>query len=172
MLIILEGADGSGKTSLANRIRKDIDTYCLFLRSNGPPHSLQQLADAIGLLQSLKEHPRLSVITDRNPILSEYVYGPILRARCMHGLTLDQMAKWVKGSLLIYCRPNYQALAAGMREAAQLAGVHANHRDIVRAYDEMMGQLEQRGAEVKRYDYTGPPNLIMDAVKSFILKGK
>lgn len=170
MLIILEGADGSGKTSLANRIRKDTDEYLLFLRSNGAPHHVGQLADVIGMLTAIPY--RIPIVTDRNPVISESVYGPIIRGECMHGLDVEQLAGIFRQSMIIYCRPNYSALAAGMRKEVQMEGVALNHRTIVKAYDDLMGQLEKGGVYVKRYDYTGPPQLILDSIKTFIRKGQ
>lgn len=170
MLIILEGADGSGKTSLANRIRKDIDEYVLFLRSNGPPYHVGQLADVMGWLDSIPR--KIPVVQDRNPVISESVYGPILRNKCLHGLTLVQMARWLSKARIIYCRPSYSALAAGMREEVQMDGVAINHKEIVKAYDELMGQLEESGVTVSRYDFTGPIDLILDDIKSYIIRGR
>ena len=169
MLVILEGADGSGKTSLATRIRKDIDEYMLLLRSNGPPHTLGQLANVIGVLNTLRDSS-VPVITDRNPVISEYVYGPIIRGKCMHGLTIEQMGRWFKTTMIIHCRPNFQALAAGVRKEVQMEGVVLNHRTIIKAYDDLMGHLEREGVYIKRYDYTGPPQLVLDSIKTFIRK--
>lgn len=169
MLVILEGADGSGKTTLANRIRKEIDQYLLLLRSNGPP-SIGQLADYIGWVDSLPH--KLVLITDRNPILSEAVYGPIIRGKCLHALTVEQMARMFRNALIVHCRPNYSALAAGAAKEVQMEGVVANLRHIIKAYDELMGNLEEGGVEIKRYDFTGPPALIMEAVKAFIRKNQ
>ncbi|WP_455363563.1 hypothetical protein [[Eubacterium] cellulosolvens] len=170
MIVIIEGADGSGKTTLANRLRKDLKDYCIFIRSNGPPRNLQQLVDMITLLQEIP--PRLPVITDRNPVISEYVYGPILRGKCMHGLKVEQMTRLFKDKLIIHCRPSYSALEQSVRREEQLEGVIDNHRHIVRAYDWLMGRLSQDGVKIKPYDYTGPPQLIMDTVKAFITEKK
>jgi len=155
---------------LANKIRKEFDGYLLFLRSNGPP-TLQELADVIGWIASIP--PRIPVISDRLTILSEAIYGPILRGKCIHGLSIEQMARWIKArpAMIIYCRPNYSALAAGMRQETQMDGVHANHQRIVKAYDELMGKLEQESVQVTRYDYTGPPQLVLDSIRTFI-RGK
>jgi hypothetical protein len=170
MLVILEGADGSGKSSLATRIRKDIDEYLLFLKSNGPPHTLGQLANVLGVLTNLRDQS-IPVVTDRNPVISEYVYGPIIRGKCMHALSIEQMARWFKDTMIIHCRPNYQALAAGVRKEVQMEGVVLNHRHIIQAYDDLMGFLEKEGVYIKRYDYTGPPQLVLDSIKAFIRKG-
>lgn len=166
MLIVIEGADGSGKTTLANRIRKDLQDYCLFWRSSGPPKNMKQLTDVVGMLNDIPK--RQPVVTDRNPLLSEYIYGPILRGTCMHALSIEKMAHWLKHALIIHCRPNYSALAAGVRREDQLEGVRENHRLIVQAYDSLMMGLAEYGATVKPYDYTGPPQLIMEAVTDFI----
>jgi hypothetical protein len=120
----------------------------------------------ITLIQEIP--PRLPVITDRNPVLSEYVYGPILRGKCMHGLKVEQMLRLFKDKLIIHCRPSYSALEQSVRREEQLEGVIDNHRHIVRAYDQIMGQLQRGGINVKPYDYTGPPQLIMDTVRNFI----
>jgi len=170
MLVILEGADGSGKTSLSTRLRKNLDPYILLLRSNGPPHHIEQLASVVNFM---KDGPRLiPVITDRHPLISEFVYGPILRGECMHSLDVRQMATLFWDSMIVYCRPNYAALAAGVREETQMEGIVMNHRRIVRAYDDLMGQLEEEGTYIKRYDYTGPPQLVLDSIKTFIRKGQ
>lgn len=166
MLIIVEGADGSGKTTLANRLRKDLQQYSIFLRSNGPPPNIGKLADIIAWMMISPGH--IPVFCDRFPILSEYVYGPIIRGKCQHGLSIEQMAARLSKALIIYCRPNYSALAAGVRKEVQMDGVVINHRNIVQAYDAMMGDLESHGANIKRYDYTGPPQLIMDTVLTYI----
>ncbi|MHA1806801.1 MAG: hypothetical protein ACTSX2_04445 [Candidatus Thorarchaeota archaeon] len=167
MLIILEGADGSGKTSLAHRIRKDLDEYTLFLKSSGPP-TIGQLADVIGWLASVPT--RIPIVCDRLSVISEYVYGPIIRGKCLHGLTTEQIALWLKGrpSLVIHCRPSYSALAAGVRQEVQMEGVVLNHRHIIKGYDEIMGELREEEVSVKSYDYTGPPQLILDSIRTFI----
>ena len=166
MLVIIEGADGSGKTTLANRLRKDLDQYSIFLRSNGPPPNIGKLADIIAWIMVSPGH--IPVFCDRFPILSEYVYGPIIRGKCQHGLSVEQMAKRLSKALIIYCRPSYSKLAAGVRQEVQMDGVVINHRNIVKSYDDMMGELETAGAFIKRYDFTGPPQLIFDTVKAFI----
>lgn len=170
MLIILEGADGSGKTSLANKIRKEVEEYMLFLRSNGAPHHVGQLADVIGWVSEIPY--RIPVIQDRNPVISEYIYGPIIRGKCMHGLTFDQMARMFRKSMIIYCRPSYSALAAGMRQEVQMEGVALNHKEIVRAYDQLIGQFRETDMSVIPFDFTGPSVIILDAVRSFIQRGK
>lgn len=171
MLVILEGADGSGKTSLANRIRKDLDEYTLFLKSSGPP-TIGQLADVIGWLASVPT--RIPIVCDRLSVISEYVYGPIIRGKCIHGLTIEQMARWLKPrpSLIIHCRPSYSALAAGVRQEVQMDGVVLNHRHIIKGYDELMGQLREEETLIKSYDYTGPPQLILEAIRVFIRENR
>ena len=166
MLVIIEGPDGSGKTSLANRLRKDLSSPCLFLRSNGAPTRVEDLAQIIHWINALPLY--VPLITDRNPLISEYVYGPILRGKCMHKWTLEQMANWSKRALVIYCRPSWSALAQALRREIQLEGVIENHRIIVEAYDKLMSEFQTRGVEVVPYDFTGPPQLIMDRVRSYI----
>lgn len=165
MLVILEGADGSGKTTLANRLRDHIDQYMLLLRTNGPP-SIGQLADYVGWVNDLP--PNLLLVTDRNPIISEAVYGPIIRGKCLHALTIEQIARQFRHSLIIHCRPSYSRLTASVKKEVQMEGVEVNLRHLVKAYDELMGKLEKEGVQIKRYDFTGPPQNIIDSVKTYI----
>jgi len=165
MLIILEGADGSGKTSLATRLRKELKQYCLQLSFHHLP-TLTQIAEVTGWLQHLP--PNLPVITDRTHLISEYVYGPILRGKCLHALNVKQIARWIKPAMLVHCRPNRNALAAGVQHEPQMEGVVNYHKEIIRAYDVLMGDLEKEGVYVKRYDYTGPPQLLLDSIRDYI----
>lgn len=168
MLVIIEGADGSGKTTLANRIRGQLGQYAMFLRTSGPP-SIVEIANVCHWVDS---HPHtLPLIMDRYPLLSEYVYGPILRGKCKHAMTIEMMARALRNAMVIHCRPNYSALAANVQKEVQLEGVLVNHRHIVKKYDELMGNLEKGGVHVKRYDYTGPPQLIFDSIKGYLAVG-
>ena len=91
----------------------------------------------------------------------------------MHGLSTKQIAGMLKPHMLIYCRPpNYAHLAAGVRKEVQREGVVLNHRTIIKSYDELMIQFEGHGIYLKRYDYMGSPQLILDSIKSFILRSQ
>lgn len=168
MLVILEGADGSGKTTLATRIRQELGQYSLFLRTSGPP-SIVEIANVCHWIDS---HPAsLPIIMDRYPIISEYVYGPIIRGKCKHALTLPKIASTLRHAMIIYCRPSYEALREGVLREAQLEGVVLNHRDIVKAYDSLMSSLEGDGVYVKKYDYTTPGQRVISDIQTFI-KGR
>jgi len=120
----------------------------------------------MGWIKSLPKD--IPIFVDRLPIISEYIYGPVLRGKCQHGLKLQQMAAILRDAFIIYCRPNWAALAVAVKRENQLEGVLANHHVIVKAYDELMGRLELECVRVHRYDYTGPPQMIMDSVRSFL----
>lgn len=71
-MIILEGADGSGKTTLKNQLKKDLGLVDLSLTKVDPVEMRQRAA-----LMSPRE--TLGGITDRSFFLSELVYSTLLR---------------------------------------------------------------------------------------------
>lgn len=96
-MIILEGADGSGKTTLKNQLKRDLGLVDLSLTKVDPVGMRQGTA-----LMSPRE--TLGCITDRSFFLSELVYSTLLRGYNTPQTIWGPLFNLVyKGHLVIIC---------------------------------------------------------------------
>lgn len=170
MLVIIEGPDGSGKTTLANYLRKNVEAYAWLLRSNGPPTNVIDMLRTVRWI-TRDAPPHLNVICDRFPIISEIVYGPILRDRCLHDYTPKLIAQYFLTApyptIIIHCRPPLQELELSVHSQVQMTGVKNNLSRIAETYDVLMQDLHREGVQIYRYDYTESPLPIVQTVQEF-----
>lgn len=107
MIIIIEGPDGSGKTTLANKIKEQTG-YMLLHRSHQTDANAESLFDEY--VQVIKAGK--NCIMDRG-WYSEMVYGPVMRGVSI--ITYPQMYELERllaknGALLIHCTAPEQTL--------------------------------------------------------------
>lgn len=107
MIIIIEGPDGSGKTTLANKI-KDQTGYMLLHRSHKTDTEATSLFDEYAQVIRAGKN----CIMDRG-WYSELVYGPVMRDKSI--ITYPQMYELERllaknGALIIYCTAPEQTL--------------------------------------------------------------
>lgn len=96
-MIVLEGADGSGKSTLAKELSKL--TGWPVVGSKGPPRSPDEFVARIEALLA----QRARTIFDRHPIISEFIYGGLLRPQIKIPRRL--MAKFKSSRpFIIYCK--------------------------------------------------------------------
>lgn len=157
-ILIVEGVDGSGKTTLIRNLRKQSNTYFWVASSSRRPQTLPDLQDAmhwIGQAAFL----RLPVICDRFPIISETVYGPILRGTNL----LDQLGRRDQSNAtnllsevdrVIYCRPSKETIQANLAQNPQMEGVQKNLASLLQRYDDVINSLRDDNIYVRQYDYT------------------
>lgn len=137
MIIIIEGPDGSGKTTLANKLSKQTG-YPVVHRS--APKSDEEKAAMMNMYkQAIKESK--NIIFDRC-WYSEMAYGPIMRDTSvisfpeMYELE-KQLAK--RGALIIYCTDTPEVL---WRRATQRGEDYIKDYgifvDICKAFDSIM----------------------------------
>src|ERR1700754_1383959 len=146
-MIILEGPDGSGKTTLLEKLRKDLNlpihergvnsdstTVLNTERSRGANLSLWAYND----VSTMDDQPM--AIYDRHCLISEYIYGPVVRSNLdanmrtptMH-LLIREMAK---RCLVIFCRPPDHEITKNIDEDPTSLGVVGEKSlSIAHAYD-------------------------------------
>lgn len=157
-IILVEGVDGSGKTTLIWNLRQQSKTYFWIASSSGRPKTVPELQDAmhwIGQASYLK----LPVVCDRFPIISETVYGPILRGSNL----LDQLTRRDQANAtallsevdrVIYCRPPREIVKDNISKIPQMEGVVKRIDDLYDRYDAVMESLRDDNIYVHGYDYT------------------
>lgn len=154
-MIIVEGCDNTGKTTLVERLRdKFAPIECA--HSPGPKTLGVQLAWIAKAIR--RQDPR--IIYDRYTAISERVYGPLLRPSQgdIFGLwTFDLLRlTFRRNPLIIYCRPpDERVLRWGNRE--QMDGVKDHGEDLLRRYDwimEVLKELSSGQGMFLNYDYT------------------
>lgn len=150
--IVIEGPDGSGKTTLIEQ------SFPNAIHGGGPPHNYGEF------LQRLRSLERGKVY-DRWMGISELVYGPIVRGSIIGGMEGHRQilsAIELCAPIVIYCRPPDDVLEENMRTQQVKAHKSLNHiqriqmqrYEIREAYDELMRDIERLGANVYHYDYT------------------
>jgi hypothetical protein len=85
------------------------------------------------------------VVSDRSRIISEYVYGPILKSRPLAYDYADWqsllIALTVTPTLVVWCTRPYDSIKSTFTERDQLGGVYDNLFDLYQAYDQLMNYL-------------------------------
>ena len=109
--LICEGIDGSGKTTLIGAIKRQfmVGSYPRFSDSKTGPHDhlAKKVEDSF---TSLANAP-MSYILDRHPLISELIYGPVLRGHPVdtHFLDLEWVNAYRQGLMkkyvVIFCVP-------------------------------------------------------------------
>jgi adenylate kinase family enzyme len=150
MMIIIEGPDNSGKSTLGEYLSKQLGTP--LQRSEKPDPAWTPVQ---ALEHSCRQLRPQSAIRDRAYVISEYVYGPI----CRGGSALQEYHPqamfdlYSRPYLIIYCRPRSSTiLRNGGRE--QMDGVLENHQRIIDGYDCLMEELARFSrCKILRYDW-------------------
>jgi hypothetical protein len=148
-VIILEGADGSGKSMLASWLR---DTHGYAIVKTGPPAPTGNLTVAYldALHAAIRGQP---TVLDRLHI-GESIYGPILRGvdrMGAEGLAAIERVVARHNVRLIICSPPWETLVAGWRSKEDLVKNEATLRTVRERYLEEADRLG-----LTPYDWTAP----------------
>jgi len=149
-IIIVEGVDGSGKTTLINKLQKDLNVITV---KSPRPKNYQDCKDLLARTLLLAENT--NILCDRIGIISEPIYGPV----CRHILGFPPKAEaeqmlWAMNSIIVYCNPGLEFCQKNVESHPQMSGVKDNLPQLHNAYQEWMGQLEMGSVCVIPYDYT------------------
>lgn len=159
MKIVIFGPDNSGKTTLANMLKRKLETSWLpinskveLLHSPGPVSVDEQVAFMEDNLNSDS-----MVIFDRFPWIEESTCGRVIRNKNnFESANWNEVCKWIrKVDLFIYCFPGMDnVLAWGERE--QMQGVKENIWKLSKAYYHLFEMLKgMKGSlSVIQYNYT------------------
>lgn len=166
-MIIIEGPDNSGKTTLGQKLAKDLGMPLV--------HSIKpkpEWSELEALEQSIMQLLPQRIIRDRTYAISEFVYGPICREKSalgeLHSQALTNLCHY--NHLIIYCRPpNDVILKNDGRE--QMEGVLENHERLIERYDQLILELGQN-IKVVRFNYTDAISyqLVLNACRDHVRK--
>lgn len=139
--VIVEGPDGGGKSRLIERLTEALGLEVGPRASNstgGPVMNLREWT-ADNLTRWMTD--TTANIYDRYPIISEPIYGPIVRGGCRPGFT----PPWVSTCRLmmyprcvvVWCLPPMEVVGTNVRDTAecQMPGVVRNISAIYRGYE-------------------------------------
>lgn len=164
-MIIVEGPDGAGKTSLIRRLSQVLDLPVHARSANSDGTATQSTEDSRGAnlsvwafkdVNSMDDQP-LSIY-DRHCLISEYIYGPITRgfidpnmlSPVMH-LSIRALAK---KSFVIFCRPSNAEIVTNVeKDDVSKAVVGNNAHRLAYAYDAL--KMFWPGDNIY-YDYQAP----------------
>jgi hypothetical protein len=144
-MIVIEGLDGSGKTHLARRLARDLNSgRCHF---DGPPENIREWKARCNQSAIWFQKP---VIQDRTPFISELVYGWI-EGRDPY-IDVDTTLRILRAAapIIIYCRPDRFIHNPNESESLNyLELLKSNWAVMLSTYDSIMVRLH-----AIRYDWT------------------
>lgn len=155
-IIVVEGVDASGKSTLLENLRSIPKEYFLLVRHSCRPLSAFHL---LSFLRFIEHDTSLLTVVDRHPLISETIYGPLLRNQNLVDkvFTPEQARKRLEKTVskIIYCRPPVRRIKETLLNRPQLVGVAEHIDQLIVHYDGVMDILA-RSMQVVRYDYTEP----------------
>lgn len=157
-MIIVEGPDGGGKSSLCGKLAAELGVPVHERASHGVDGPVANLFDwAYRDVLTMAEQP--ISIYDRHPLISEYVYGPVVRGTLPDGFvttTAHAMIRMMAGqSLVVLCRPSNERLRSSVSAQRDMPGVTERIDEIASAYDAV--RMFWPG-QIITYDYTALEN--------------
>jgi len=152
-MIVVEGMDNSGKTTLVSRLR--FATGASVIKSCGPQEDYKDLF--LWTRQQLERpNTRPLYIYDRFTIISDPIYSSVIRDKNPFfehpegRLLIEEFLK--QEPLIIYCNPGLERITK-FGKRAQMEGVIENAEELFEKYEEMIRYLRVRGGHVKNFDY-------------------
>lgn len=165
MIVIVEGMDGTGKTTLIQQLAHYLDVKPKkFIKSSGPYEDFKRtlVASTIPEINELEtasaKGAPIKRLYDRFPLISEAVYGPILRGRNCFGdqyYSLRSRLLALK-TVIIYCRPDRDVIYTNVQQTPQMKGVLEHFGELLDAYDKLFVELTDSpvNSYITVYDYT------------------
>ncbi len=125
-MIVLEGPDGGGKTTLLEQLCEEFPDLVVHPRASSSGPTGGPVADLYGWaredVNSWFDRPL--GFYDRHPLVSEYIYGPVCRGRIdpqFHATSLRR--DFARRALLVVCLPPLEAVRASVSDDRDMPGV-------------------------------------------------
>lgn len=172
MLIVVEGPDMGGKTTLVDTLSKDVFPSARVVRMLGgrtEEHAVTRKRTYDTMYEwSDRQHSYvngLPIICERFHPISDEVYRSLDDKPHIFNkeevISLYRMLGW-RGVRVVYCRPSFMSVdiskhvEKGDDDPDWMDKIRNNVNNIFRAYDFEMMKLVQSGAIVIHYDWTVP----------------
>lgn len=150
----VEGPDGSGKSTLVSVLQTRVDLFPRVVGTEGPAKTWGECQARV----MKRVHP--GTLCDRSSgLVSELVYGPVLRGRTLVDEKLFWgLVKFVREFVtFVYCCPPVNVLSYTFRDDEPeefRRAVRDNHAAIVARYAVVFAEMKRIGCRVVDYDYT------------------
>jgi hypothetical protein len=155
-MIIVEGPDGAGKTSLITRLAAEtsIPVHERAVRDKTGPDERDLWEWTHVDMANWGEQVYLY---DRHPLVSEYIYGPLTRGQVAPGFDRQSAhalrQRLEQQCLLILCLPPLAEYHKNLLADEQMEGVLDHQEALYGLYSSLTTTW---GGWLKRYDYTDP----------------
>lgn len=161
-MVIVEGMDSSGKTTLVRKLSGDLQL--LVMNNRRRPERAEDIFKYQEMALRVSRH--FPTILDRLATISEPIYGPICRdTRLLSPGHLSMLMLQLKFAdpLVIYCRPNRGTIFNFVEP--QMEGVIKHRERLLKAYDESIEKLSGF-LRVIRYNWeTDPYEILLNQLK-------
>lgn len=141
-MIILEGCDASGKSTLLSHLAQKF--RLTITRSFGKPQSSNDIEDYHKWLRFCP----FPLILDRHPAISELIYGPVIRNHTHGSFSFAQSV--ANSTFLVFCCPPIEVVQSGLMNNSQMSGVPEKIVQLYQSYQSLMDSLIPSFV----YDYT------------------
>ncbi len=153
--IFLEGPDGSGKTTLFEKL--GAKGFNLGYHSGGPPKNVEEM---LKRLVTPIEYP--AAVIDRYPPISELVYKTAFREDFL--IPKPILKAWMQytNPIIVYCRPSDEAIrnspvqVKAHKPVEHTSKVRGNRQRIIEIYDRVLQELSMT-TRIIQYDWEYDP---------------
>lgn len=157
-MIIVEGCDNTGKTTLIQKLKERFPQLEVVPKWTGPrgPGSMKKMWDHMMTYLTRNPDETKYLVFDRFPLISELVYGPVIRKHIEFSREqIEQATELLKKHfpLVIYCRRDPEAILANFEEREQMEGVRENVKALIDQYNRVLCELDFLGIPVVDYTF-------------------